>query len=68
MKNINDIEVYAHHVGKEGSKDLEKSIYKKIDIDIVEANISDKIPIKSQIINELREEFPEGRFNAWGGA
>ena len=61
------MQLFLHHVGQEGAEeDFKKTVYKDISIETVESNVPASDQRRDELLNELRQEFPTGRFNCWG--
>lgn len=61
------MDLFFHHVGQPGSaSDFPKTVYSTRLISEVEKSIPDENPEKFHLINELKLNFPSGRFNCWG--
>ncbi len=61
------MKIFYHHVGKEGAEeDFPKTIHNEIDIQFIDENLADNLPLKHIIIDELKNAFPNGKFNVWG--
>jgi 5-methylcytosine-specific restriction protein A len=59
--------LYFHHVGQDGSaRDFPKTVWGKVRIETVEANIPSSEPKREAILRELRQKHPSGVFNCWG--
>jgi hypothetical protein len=59
--------IFFHHVGKQGAEeDFPKTIFNQVDIEIVQNNISDELPLKKILIEDLLHKFPTKKYNVWG--
>lgn len=58
------MKLYYHHVGQEGSKDFDKTVFSDINISILN-NIEDE-DIRNAARTNIARLFPTGRFNCWG--
>jgi len=58
---------YYHNVGVDGATaDFPKTVFTDLPISLIEDNVSTEIPLRSELIQSLKENFPEGFFNCWG--
>ena len=61
------VKLFFHHVGQKGAdEDFKKTVYKDVSIGTVESNVSVSYPHRDKLLNELRQEFPDGLFDCWG--
>ena len=59
--------LFFHHVGQKGAdEDFKKTVYKDIGIETVEGNVPVSYPHRDELLNQLRQGFPNGLFNCWG--
>lgn len=59
--------IFFHHVGKQGAEeDFPKTIFNQVEIGTVQNNISDELPLKKVLIDDLLHAFPSKKFNVWG--
>ena len=59
--------LFFHHVGQKGAdEDFKKTVYKDISIETIEGNVPASYPHRDELLNRLRQEFPNGLFNCWG--
>jgi 5-methylcytosine-specific restriction enzyme A len=61
------VRLFFHHVGQKGAdEDFKKTVYKDVSIETVESNVSVSYPHRDELLNQLRQEFPDGLFDCWG--
>ena len=59
--------LFFHHVGQKGAdEDFKKTVYKDVPIQTVESNVPGSYPHRNKLLNQLRQEFPDGLFDCWG--
>jgi hypothetical protein len=61
------VRLFFHHVGQKGAdEDFKKTVYKDVSIQTVESNVPVNYPHRSELLNQLGQEFPTDLFNCWG--
>jgi 5-methylcytosine-specific restriction enzyme A len=61
------VRLFFHHVGQKGAdEDFKKTVYKDVSIQTVESNVPGSYPHRDELLNQLRQAFPDGLFDCWG--
>lgn len=59
--------LYYHHVGLKGAtEDFKKTVFSSVPISIIQTAVNDESTHKAEMIEVLRANFPDGKFNCWG--
>lgn len=58
------MKLYYHHVGQEGSSDFDKTVFKELDLSIL--NDALDTSIRNETMSKMHLLFPTGLFNCWG--
>ncbi|GCE06635.1 HNH endonuclease [Dictyobacter aurantiacus] len=58
------MQFFFHHVGQAGSSDFDKTVFKDVDIAILNNKLT--ADIQDSAIKALSSLFPDGHFNCWG--
>ena len=58
------MKLYYHHVGQEGSLDFDKTVFKELDLSILNDALDPTI--RDETISKMKRLFPTGLFNCWG--
>jgi putative restriction endonuclease len=58
------VKLYYHHVGQEGSSDFDKTVFKELDVSILNDALDPSI--RDETISKMKLLFPTGLFNCWG--
>jgi hypothetical protein len=56
------MELFFHHVGLSGAaEEFPRTIYRQLDLSIVEENVANDILCETNLLSSLRREFPNGK-------